>query len=60
VHCAAHCDRIALAEGFLLACEKSDTPHALHLISKAAAELLSFPARLAQRGHDMIAYLRAQ
>jgi hypothetical protein len=52
--------RITLPEGFLLACEKSDTPHALHPISKPAAELLSFPARLAQRGHDMIAYLRAQ
>ncbi|MGZ5120646.1 MAG: hypothetical protein ACXWCK_31620 [Burkholderiales bacterium] len=52
--------RIALPEGSLFACEKSDTPRALHAISKAAAELLSFPARLAQRGHDMVAYLRAQ
>jgi len=40
--------------------EKSDTPRAVHAIAKAAAELLSFPARLVQRGHDMIAYLRAQ
>ena len=40
--------------------EKDVTPSALHAIAKPLAELLSFPARLAGRGHDMVAYLRAQ
>jgi 2-polyprenyl-3-methyl-5-hydroxy-6-metoxy-1,4-benzoquinol methylase len=40
--------------------EQANTSRALHGIAKLTAELLNFPARLAHRGHDMIAYLRAQ
>lgn len=36
--------------------ESAQVPRALHVAAKAAAELLSLPARLAHRGHDMIGY----
>ena len=35
--------------------EKGD---ALHALAKPVAELLNLPARLADKGHDMVAYLR--
>lgn len=38
--------------------EKGDISPALYTAGKLAAELLNMPARLAGRGHDMLAYLR--
>ena len=38
--------------------EKGDVPGATYTLGKIAAELLNLPARLAGRGHDMLAYLR--
>ncbi len=38
--------------------EKSDVSGAAYTLGKIAAELLNLPARLAGRGHDMLAYLR--
>ena len=38
--------------------EKGDVSPGLYTAGKIAAELLNFPARLAGRGHDMLAYLR--
>ncbi len=38
--------------------EKGDVSAALYTAGKIAAELLNLPARLAGRGHDMVAYLR--
>jgi 2-polyprenyl-3-methyl-5-hydroxy-6-metoxy-1,4-benzoquinol methylase len=39
--------------------EKTDVPPWRYALGKAAAELLSLPARLLGKGHDLIAYLRA-
>ena len=39
--------------------EKTDAPPWRYALGKAAAELLSFPARLLGKGHDLVAYLRA-
>jgi 2-polyprenyl-3-methyl-5-hydroxy-6-metoxy-1,4-benzoquinol methylase len=38
--------------------ERSQVPLVVHTLAKAAAELLSFPAKLLHRGHQMLAYLR--
>ena len=38
--------------------EKGDVTGAVYTLGKLAAELLNVPARLAGRGHDMLAYLR--
>lgn len=38
--------------------EKGDVSRWVHALGKAAAELLNLPARLAGRGHDMLAFLR--
>jgi hypothetical protein len=38
--------------------EKDRTPRSRYLLGKLVAELLNLPARLAGRGHDMLAYLR--
>lgn len=38
--------------------DKGDVARPVYALGKLAAELLSTPARLAGRGHDMIAYLR--
>jgi 2-polyprenyl-3-methyl-5-hydroxy-6-metoxy-1,4-benzoquinol methylase len=38
--------------------EKAGTPRARYAAGKLAAELLNLPARLAGRGHDMLAWLR--
>ncbi|MEQ1773351.1 MAG: class I SAM-dependent methyltransferase [Burkholderiales bacterium] len=38
--------------------EKGDVSPVLYTAGKIAAELLNLPARLAGRGHDMLAYLR--
>ena len=38
--------------------DKENTPRALYVLGKLAAEALNLPARLAGRGHDMLAYLR--
>lgn len=38
--------------------EKSEVPRWLYVAGKFAAELLNLPARLAGRGHDMLAFLR--
>ena len=38
--------------------EKPDTNPALYASGKLLAELLNGPARLARRGHDMLAFLR--
>ncbi len=38
--------------------ERGDVAPALYAAGKIAAELLNLPARLAARGHDMLAYLR--
>jgi SAM-dependent methyltransferase len=38
--------------------EKGEVSPALYTAGKMAAELLNLPARLAARGHDMLAYLR--
>jgi 2-polyprenyl-3-methyl-5-hydroxy-6-metoxy-1,4-benzoquinol methylase len=38
--------------------EKGEVSSALYTAGKIAAELLNLPARLAGRGHDMLAYLR--
>jgi 2-polyprenyl-3-methyl-5-hydroxy-6-metoxy-1,4-benzoquinol methylase len=37
--------------------QKEELPHLLYRLSKVLAELLSIPARLLQRGHQMEAYL---
>lgn len=39
--------------------EKADVSRARYAMAKLAAEALNLPARLAGRGHDMLAYLRA-
>lgn len=38
--------------------EKADAPRWLYATGKIAAELLNLPARLAGKGHDLLAYLR--
>jgi SAM-dependent methyltransferase len=38
--------------------DKENTPRWRYLLGKLAAEALNLPARLAGRGHDMLAYLR--
>ena len=38
--------------------EKGDVGGVTYMLGKIAAELLNMPARLARRGHDMLAYLR--
>ena len=38
--------------------EKGDVASMTYKLGKVAAELLNVPARLAGRGHDMLAYLR--
>lgn len=38
--------------------DKDNTPRGLYVAGKLVAELLNLPARLAGRGHDMLAYLR--
>jgi 2-polyprenyl-3-methyl-5-hydroxy-6-metoxy-1,4-benzoquinol methylase len=38
--------------------ERSQVPLIVHTLAKAAAELLSLPAKLMRRGHQMLAYLR--
>lgn len=38
--------------------DKENTPRPLYVLGKLVAELLNLPARLAGRGHDMLAYLR--
>ena len=38
--------------------DKGDTPRGLYVTGKLVAELLNLPARLAGRGHDLLAYLR--
>jgi 2-polyprenyl-3-methyl-5-hydroxy-6-metoxy-1,4-benzoquinol methylase len=38
--------------------EKSEVPRLRYAAGKVAAELLNLPARIAGRGHDMLAYLR--
>lgn len=40
--------------------EKADAPPWRYALGKAAAELLSLPARLLGHGHDLLAYLRAR
>jgi 2-polyprenyl-3-methyl-5-hydroxy-6-metoxy-1,4-benzoquinol methylase len=51
-------DVIAVETARMRFSEKSGTSRLSYAIAKAAGELLSLPARFAQRGHDMIAYLR--
>ena len=48
----------ALSTGRVRFSEKGKLPAWAHAASKLAAEALSLPARLAGRGHDMLAYLR--
>lgn len=59
--------KIAAAAGFEVARldtarvkfhDKGDTPRGLYVLGKIVAELLNLPARLAGRGHDLLAYLR--
>lgn len=59
--------RLAVASGFAVERietarvrfnEKNDVPHWLYVLSKVTAELLNLPARIAGKGHDMLAYLR--
>jgi len=38
--------------------DKENTPRSLYVLGKLVAEILNLPARLAGRGHDMLAYLR--
>jgi 2-polyprenyl-3-methyl-5-hydroxy-6-metoxy-1,4-benzoquinol methylase len=38
--------------------EKGEAPRVVHAAAKLAAELLSYPARLAGRGHDMTGWFR--
>lgn len=38
--------------------DKENTPRGLYVLGKLVAEVLNLPARLAGRGHDMLAYLR--
>ena len=38
--------------------EKGDVSNMTYMLGKIAAELLNVPARIAGRGHDMLAYLR--
>ncbi len=38
--------------------EREDTSPLVYTLGKAAAELLNWPARVAGRGHDMVAYLQ--
>jgi len=38
--------------------DKGDVPAWRYVATKAAAELLNYPARLFSRGHDLLAYLR--
>ena len=40
--------------------EKSDVPRWRYVAAKLAAETLNLPARLANRGHDMLVYLRVR
>jgi 2-polyprenyl-3-methyl-5-hydroxy-6-metoxy-1,4-benzoquinol methylase len=48
----------ALSTGRVRFSEKGKLPAWAHAACKLAAEALSLPARLAGRGHDMLAYLR--
>jgi SAM-dependent methyltransferase len=59
--------KIAAAAGFEVARldtarvkfhDKDGTPRARYVLGKLVAELLNLPARLAGRGHDLLAYLR--
>jgi SAM-dependent methyltransferase len=59
--------KIAAASGFGVARidtarvkfhDREDTPRPWYVLGKLVAELLNAPARLAGRGHDMLAYLR--
>ncbi len=38
--------------------EKADVSRPVHALGKAVAEMLNLPARLAGRGHDLLAFLR--
>ena len=40
--------------------DKGQAPAPVYLLAKVAAELLNVPARLMDKGHDMLVYLRRQ